>query len=82
MEIENLKDVAEILESLLDDLSFKSKEELKQIISELRSENFTFEDIIRIQDELEGFLNSNNVDSFARNEIMNIISDLELLIQN
>jgi phosphopantothenate synthetase len=82
MEDEVIQEYIEILESLLEDMPYKPKEELKRIINEMKKSKIDSEFLLKIQDDLEAFSATSNIDSFTRNEIMNIISDMELLIQN
>jgi uncharacterized protein (UPF0147 family) len=69
----------ETLESLVDDLSSKPKEELKKIITLLKKENLRDEDLIKIQEDLEQFTAVYKMDSFTRTEVMNIITEIEML---
>ena len=75
-EITYFKDV---LESLLEDLNAKSKEQLKTIISKMEKENLMEEDLIKIQEDLEQFTAVYKMDSFARTEIMNMITEIETI---
>ena len=71
----DLTEIIDILESLLEeDLSSKSKSSLLLILNELK-EPIDLEKLLKIQDDLEYFSNTANVDSFVRNEIMNIIAE-------
>lgn len=67
----------EILESLLDDLNSKSKDELEKIISKLKVQELNQSDLIKIQEDLEQFIAICKMDSYTRTEIMNIITELE-----
>ena len=67
----------EQLESLIDDLNAKSKEELQKIISKLENKDLESGDVIKIQEDLEQFTATCKMDSFTRTGIMNIITDLE-----
>ncbi|MFT4243860.1 MAG: hypothetical protein ACMXYB_00195 [Candidatus Woesearchaeota archaeon] len=69
----------ETLESLVEDLSFKPKEELKKIISIMKKDYLTDEELIKIQEDLEQFTSIFKIDSFTRTEIMNIIAEIEVL---
>lgn len=69
----------ETLESLVDDLSSKPKEELKKIILRMKKENLESEDLIKIQEDLEQFTSVYKIDSFTRTEVMNIITEIEML---
>lgn len=76
---EEVIDYIDILESLVDDLNSKPREELKKIILRLKKDSLQSEDIIKIQEDLEQFTSVFKVDSFTRTEVMNIITDLEML---
>lgn len=76
---EEVIDYIDILESLVDDLNSKPREELKKIILRLKKESLESEDIIKIQEDLEQFTVEYKIDSFTRTEVMNIITDLEML---
>jgi len=67
----------EVLESLLDDLNSKSKEELEKIILKLKAQELNQSDLIKIQEDLEQFTAVYKMDSYTRTEIMNIITELE-----
>lgn len=70
----------EVLESLLDDLNSKSREELEKIISKLKVGQLNQSDLIKIQEDLEQFTALFKMDSFTRTEIMNIITELEQIM--
>lgn len=67
----------EVLESLLNDLNSKSKEELEKIIKRLQVQELNQSDLIKIQEDLEQFTAMYKMDSYTRTEIMNIITELE-----
>ena len=69
------------LEVLLDDLPLRAKEVLTKVILDL-SGDLAVEVLMRIQDELEGICNLPNVDSFSRNEIMNVITMIESIVNS
>jgi len=76
---EKLSEILVILEDLLEeDLPSKSKQNLSLIVSELKKP-VNIEILLKIQDDLEYFSNTANIDSFVRNEIMNIIAEIETL---
>ncbi len=76
----DLAEIIEVLEGLLDEnLPSKSKLNLQKIVQELKTP-MDLEKLLKIQDDLEYFSNTANVDSFVRNEIMNIIAEIETLI--
>ena len=69
----------ETLESLVEDLNSKPKEELKKIISTMKKDFLSDEELIKIQEDLEQFTSIFKIDSFTRTEIMNIITEIEIL---
>ena len=73
---EDIAQMADLLESLLDDLPFKAKEQLQSVVDQLR-EDVDSEKLMKIQDELELITSAANIDSFARTEIMNIVKEIE-----
>ena len=76
---EKLSEIIETLEGLLEEnISSKPKQNLNEIILELKKP-MDLEKLLKIQDELEYFSNTANIDSFVRNEIMNIIAEIETL---
>ena len=70
----------EVLESLLNDLNSKSKEELEKIIKKLQIQELNQSDLIKIQEDLEQFTAMYKMDSYTRTEIMNIITELEQIM--
>lgn len=76
-----LVDYIEILESFLEDLPSKPRQATETIIEDLRRDP-DVEQLLRIQDDLDTVAGMNNVDSFTRNEIMNVITGLEELINS
>ena len=78
---ESLYEHVESLEFLLEDMPLKAREELSKIIKDLKNSP-DIQKLIKIQDDLETVSGMNNVDSFTRNEIMNIITLLENQINN
>lgn len=78
---EDLEEFIEQLEMLLDDMVSKPKEKTLEVIKNLKNSS-DVESLIKIQDELESISNMSNIDSFTRNEMMNVIADLETLINN
>ncbi|NKQ39589.1 MAG: hypothetical protein HF967_09040 [Methanosarcinales archaeon] len=70
----------EVLESLLNDLNSKSKEELEKIIKKLQIQELNQSDLIKIQEDLEQFTVMYKMDSYTRTEIMNIITELEQIM--
>jgi uncharacterized protein (UPF0147 family) len=78
---EELEIFAEEVESLLEDMPLKPRERLEALVKEMRN-NPDVDRLIKIQDELEDISNMQNVDSYTRNEIMNVITSLEPLINS
>lgn len=76
---EELDFFAETLESLLEDMPLKPKEKTEEIIKSLRTSP-DVERLIKIQDELETVSVMQNIDYFTRNEIMNVITSIENII--
>lgn len=76
---EEIENFIEVLEDLKEDLPLKLKESLESIILEFKKP-LNVESLLSIQDRLEFFSNNKNLDSFSRNEIINIITDIETLI--
>lgn len=77
MDENQILEIIDILESLLEDLPFKPKEELSKVISELKKTPLENETLMKIQDDLEMISSFSTVDSFSRNEIINIITSIE-----
>ncbi len=73
---EQLQQIAEILEDLLEDLPQKAKDQLSQVVDSLKKSP-NGEELMKIQDDLESISNIQNLDSFSRNEIMNIVTEIE-----
>lgn len=83
MEVDHdlLQEHIEALEFLVEDMPLKARDELEKVVNNLKNSP-DVEKLIKIQDELETISNMNNVDSYTRNEIMNIIADLEQFINS
>ncbi len=76
----NISEIVSTLEELLDEnLSIKSKNDLSLIIDELKKSK-QVEELMKVQDDLEYFSSSANINSFIRNEIMNIIAEIETML--
>ena len=69
----------ETLQSLVEDLNARSKEALEKIISKLDAQDIEQEELIKIQEDLEQFTAVYKMDSFTRTEIMNIITEIEMI---
>ena len=69
---------SKMVEMLKEDMPLKAKEETEGIIKSLRKNNITDKEIIEIQEKIEELSNL-NIDSFTRNELLNIESLLENL---
>lgn len=76
---EKISDIVEILESLLEGMAFKPKEELQKVIIKLKVDNLDSEDLIKVQDDLEIISSMSSLDSFSRNEIINLITEIETI---
>lgn len=77
MDEEQINEIIEILDSLIEDLPSKPKEKLSQIVLTFKQSPITSEHLMKIQDDLEMLSSMSTVDSFARNEIINIITQIE-----
>lgn len=77
MDEEQILGIVEILESLLEDLPFKPKEELHKVILTLKKNSLDSETLMKIQDDLEMISSMSSIDSFSRNEIINIVTEIE-----
>lgn len=76
----DISEIVEILEYLTEEeVPLKAKTQLESIISELKAE-VNVEKLMKVSDDLEYVSNFSNIDSFVRNEIMNILSKLETLM--
>ena len=76
---EEIGEIAELLSDLLEDVPMKVRTEIEIAIGMLKGE-LDQEGVIKVQDQLELVSNMTNVDSYTRNEILNIISDLENML--
>lgn len=78
---ETVSDIIDTLEMLLEELPFKPKSMLMEIIDEIKAmEDFDTSEFMKIQDELEVVSNMSCIDSFSRNEIINVLTLIETLI--
>lgn len=77
MDEQHIENIVEILDSLLEDLPFKVKEELSLVIKVLKNNSLDNEKLMKIQDDLEMISNMGSIDSFSRNEIINIVTEIE-----
>lgn len=77
---DKFENIVMILEEIIEDLSAKPKVRLIEIIATLKVCPADPEHILKIQDDLEYFSNDSNIGSYVRTEIMNVISELELLL--
>ena len=75
---DQIGDYVEILEGLLEDVPLKVKVELEYAIGLLKDAK-EVEDLIKAQEQLEVISSISSLDSFVRNEIFNVISELEEL---
>jgi hypothetical protein len=76
---DEILDIVEILESLFEDISYKAKADLEVAIAMLKKP-LDQEGLIKVQDQLEMVTSVSNLDSYTRNEIMNVLSIIESLI--
>lgn len=72
-------EIVEILETLLEDIPYKAKNDLEVAIVMLKKP-LDQEGLIKVQDQLEIVTSVSNLDSYSRNEIMNVLSIIESLI--
>ncbi len=72
----------EVLEQLTPDMPNKPKTDLLVAIDMLKNFKDSLEYLLKVQDQLEYVSNLPNLDSYSRNEIMNVLSELEFLIEN
>lgn len=79
MDGEQLEEILEVLESLdVDELPVKAKEVFLSVIGKLRKiPHLDREELFKVQDDLELLSSMPNIDSYTRNEIMNVLSTLE-----
>lgn len=81
-DLEEIYNLADLLEDLLEDVSSKVRGDLQRVIGALKSANNSG-DLLKIQDELESVLNNlPNSESYARSEIMNVITDIENIVNS
>lgn len=78
---EDLIEMAQLLGLIIDDLPFKAKDKIESVIKKLET-NPDSECLFKIQEELEIVSHMSNLDSFSRNEIMNVIAGLDGLVNN
>jgi len=77
-----IDEIIDILEMLLDDLPLKVKQDIDSVIGELRKldrENPDTEKLMHIEDSLELLSTSPNIDSYARYEIINVLTTIEAM---
>jgi len=82
----NSCDVQELTDSLSmlieeEDLSAKIRINLSTILTQLNS-NVDVEGMLKVQDDLENISNMNNLTDFCRNELINIISLIDTMINS
>lgn len=77
----DILEIIEILETLsFDEMPLKARQQIEYVILELKGKNIDTEKLLKVQDEIEHVINMGNIDSFTRNELMNIISIIETLL--
>ena len=77
---EEIMEIAELLSDLLEDVPSKVRTEIEVAIKMLGVQEIDQEGLIKVQEQLELVSNMNNIDSYSRSEILNIISDLENML--
>lgn len=77
MDDEKIIEIIEILESLLEDMPSKARLELNVAIKTLKNINSDIENLLKAQDQLENIVNISNIDAYSRNEINNILAEIE-----
>jgi len=80
MDVVKVVEIVEILEELLEDMPSKPREELVIAINLLKSDNLNVDILLKVQDQLEFISNISNVDTYSRNEISNVLTELEELM--
>ena len=77
----DILEIVEILESLsFDEMPLKARQQIEQVISQLKIKHVETETLLKVQDEIEHVISMGNIDSFTRNELMNIVSIIETLL--
>ena len=78
---EQISEIVGMLEMIGDDMNQKARVELDKAIAELKAPEVELDTpaLMKIQDQLEQISNMPNLDSFARNEIINTISIIETI---
>lgn len=77
--MDDILEIAEILENLLDEVPNKVKSDVEAIIALIKVADGQ-EDLIKVQEQLEVISGMSNVGSYVRNEVFNAISLIESLI--
>ena len=75
-----LEQCASVLEELVDEMPHKIKEETLKVIKDLKSKP-SVEKLLKIQDDLES-ISSMNVNNFTRNEVMNVVAEIESIVNS
>lgn len=78
---DDLVEMAQVLDMIVEELPLKAKEVVESIIKNLEA-NPNSEMLFKIQDQLEVVSNMGNIDSFSRNEIINVIAGLDGLVNS
>ncbi len=77
----DILEIVEILETLsFDELPLKARQQIEHVILQLKVKEITTEGLLKVQDQIEVVINMGNIDSFTRNELMNILSIIETLL--
>lgn len=76
-----IEEIVEVLEMILEDttIPFKVDNKLKEIVIDLKNENLSSETLMKIQDDLEMMSAASNLDDFSRNEIINVVTLIEII---
>jgi uncharacterized protein (UPF0147 family) len=78
---EQISELVEMLDMLGDDMHQKARVELDLAIEGLKAPGVELDTpaLMKVQDQLEGISNMSNLDTFARNEIINTIAIIETI---
>jgi len=74
--------IVDILDGIVNDLSSKPKASLNFVLSDLKKlpeDDLDISELMKIQGDLEGVSLMPNLDSYSRNEIINVLSMFEML---
>jgi len=77
-----IEEIVDILEGIVNDLSLKPRTNLSLVIEQLKKlpeENIDVSELMKIQEDLEMVSLMPSIDSYSRNEIINVLSMFEML---